>query len=428
MKKDLFKRIIVDFQARKLEEVEERNILIPLDLRKVVSLIGVRRSGKTYVLYSLINRLRKKLDTQNVVYVNFEDDRLFPLTPGDLQDFLESYYELYPEKKKETVYFFLDEIQNAPQWEKFLRRILDTEKCRVFITGSSSKLLSKEVSTALRGRTIAFEIFPLSFEEFLRFKKIKTDTLSSYYIAKIKNAFNEFALRGGFPETVDLPEDLFIRTLREYLDLILYRDVVERYHVSNTHLLKFLVKYCLTNFATAVSFNKLYNDLRSQGFQISKNTVYEYLSCLEDAYAIFTVPLFASSVRETLRNPRKLYSIDTGFKQIVDISSSGDIGRIYENIVFLELRRRIREIHYFKGKQEVDFCYTEKGTRHLINVCYDLSRPATRERELSALSEAMRFFRIREALLLTSEEEESLKQDAETIQILPLWKWLLAQS
>lgn len=425
MKKDVFKRLIVDFQEKELSHVVDRDISVPLDASKIVSLVGVRRCGKTHILYSLINGLRKDLDRRNIVYINLEDDRVFPLQPGDLNLLLEGYYELYPAKKNETVYFFFDEIQNAPHWEKFVRRLYDTENCKVYITGSSARLLSKEIATALRGRTLTYEVFPLSFKEFLKFKGIKINLHSSGSVANIKNAFAEYVSRGGFPETVGISEDLFIRTLQEYLDLIMYRDVVERYNVTNTFLLKFLFKYCFANFSTAISFNKLYNDFRSQGLQLSKNTIYDYITYLEDAYALFTVPIYSSSMREGMRNPRKLYSVDTGFKRVVDMPLASDIGRAYENIVFLQIRRGIRDIFYFKGKQEVDFYYVKDRTMLLVNVCYDLENPATRQREVKGLTEAMKFLNLAEGYILTSEQEEEIEIEGGTIHVLPLWKWLL---
>lgn len=287
-------------------------------------------------------------------------------------------------------------------------------------------MLSKEIATALRGRTLTYEVFPLSFKEFLRFKGITVNLHSSISLSNIKNAFAGYMRNGGFPEIIGLSEDLFIRILQEYLDLIMYRDVVERYNISNTFLLKFLFKYCFANFSTSISFNKLYNDFRSQGIQVSKNTIYNYITYLEDAYALFTIPIYSSSIKDSIRNPKKLYSIDTGFKQVVDMPLATDTGRVCENIVFLHIRREIKDIFYFKGKQEVDFYYVKDRKQHLINVCYDLEKSATKQREIKGLLEAMNFLNIPEGYIITSEHEEDVQVDNKTIHILPLWKWLLA--
>lgn len=427
MQKDIFKTLITDSQEKNLSYVIDRDLQIPLDTGKIISLVGVRRSGKTHVLYSIINKIRKTADPKNLVYINFEDDRLFPLELKDLTNLLDAYYELYPDKKNEKVYFFFDEIQNVQNWEKFIRRLYDTENCAIFITGSSAKLLSKEIATALRGRTLSYEVFPLSFSEFLRFKEIKPDIHSSRSQAKIKNAFSEHMLKGGFPEILNYDQAVFMKTLQEYVDLIMYRDVIERYGISNTFLLKRLIKFCFSNISTLVSFNKLYNDFKSEGLSISRNTVYEYISYLEDAYALFTVPIYAKSVREQWRNPRKIYTVDVGFKTAMDYPFSVDTGRVFENIVFLELRRTAEKIYYFKGKHEVDFYYTSGGKEHLLNVSYEMESPATKEREIKGLIEAMKSLSLKEGSIVTAEHKDMIKTEAGKIKVIPLWEWLLVK-
>lgn len=427
MQKDIFKALITDSQEKNLSYVIDRDLQIPLDTGKIISLVGVRRSGKTHVLYSIINKIRKTAGPKNIVYINFEDDRLFPLELKDLTNLLDAYYELYPDKKNEKVYFFFDEIQNVQNWEKFIRRLYDTENCTVFITGSSAKLLSKEIATALRGRTLSYEVFPLSFSEFLRFKEIKPDIHSSRSKAKIKNAFSEHMLKGGFPEILNYDQAVFMKALQEYIDLIMYRDVIERYGISNTFLLKRLIKFCFSNISTLVSFNKLYNDFKSEGLSISRNTVYEYISYLEDAYALFTVPIYAKSVREQWRNPRKIYTVDVGFKTAMDYPFSIDTGRVFENIVFLELRRKAEKIYYFKGKHEVDFYYTSGGKEHLLNVSYEMESPATKEREIKGLIEAMKSLSLKEGSIVTAEHKDMIKTEAGKINVIPLWEWLLVK-
>ncbi|KFN38394.1 ATPase [Smithella sp. F21] len=425
MQKDIFKKLIADSQEKDLAGVIDRDIEIPLDTGKIISLIGVRRSGKTHVLYSMISNLRKTVDPRNIVYINFEDDRLFPLELKDLNTLLDAYYELYPDKKTEKVYFFFDEIQNVQNWEKFIRRLYDTENCSIFLTGSSAKLLSREIATALRGRTLSYEVFPLSFSEFLRFKGIKTDSHSSKTQAVIKNAFSDYLTRGGFPELIHHDQPLFTKVLQEYIDLIMYRDIIERFGVTNTFLLKRLVKFCFTNISTLVSLNKLYNSFKSEGLNISRNTVYEYISHLEDAFALFTVPVHAQSMREQWRNPRKIYSVDVGFKTAMDYPLALDMGRVFENIVFLELRRKAQKISYLKDKQEVDFYFTMDGRERLLNVCYDMESPATREREINGLIGAMKRLSLSESVIVTAEDKETIDTESGRISVIPLWEWLL---
>lgn len=422
--RNLFKRLITDYQESSPKQVWSRDYHIPLDHSKIISLLGVRRSGKTFLLYSLINQLRRQVDPHNIVYINFEDDRLYPLELQDLDHLVEAYFELYPDKRDEKVYFFLDEIQSIEKWEKFVRRIYDTLKLQIFVTGSSSKLLSREIATSLRGRTLSFEVFPFSFKEYLRYREIEVNMNSSKSVSFIKNAFNQYLKQGGFAETFAEEPDIQQKILSDYLNLIVFRDVIDRYNVKNRALLRHLIKYAFSNIGTLISFNKLYNEYKSLGYKVSKDTLYNYFTYLEDAYALFTVPIFRNSVREEYRHPRKIYVVDNGFKSLFEVSRSDDFGKLYENAAFLHLRRQTDQVYYFKQQQEIDF-YCQRQAIQLINVSYDISNLGTRQREIKSLQEGMAYFDLNEALLLTSEHDEKISVGNQTIIIQPLWKWLL---
>lgn len=424
MMRTLLKRLITDFHEVPSKQVVPRDYNVPVDSRKIISLIGVRRSGKTFLLYSLINQLRQELDPRNIVYINLEDDRLYPLGLKDLDDLIEAYFELYPQKRDEKVYLFLDEVQNVPEWERFVRRIYDTLNLQIFVTGSSSKLLSHEIATSLRGRTLTYEIFPFSFHEYLVYKGIEINFNSSRSISFIKNGFTHYLTEGGFAETFDEDTDIQKKILRDYLDLIVYRDVIERYNIKNRALLKRLIKYTFSNISTLISYNKLYNKYKSSGYKVSKDTLYNYVSFLEDAFALFTIPIFRNSVHEEQRHPRKIYAVDTGFKSLFDTSLSADFSKLYENLVFLHLRRKTDQIYYFKQKYEVDF-YCRMQEPQLINVSYDIKHPQTRQREIKALQKGMAYFNINKATLITRDQEELLKIADQIITITPIWKWLL---
>jgi len=424
--KEIFKTLITNFQERSFGTIVPRDYDIPTETKKIVSLIGVRRCGKTYILFSLIEKLRKTIDNANIIYINFEDDRLFPIGLKDLDLLLEGYYELYPKKRSEKVYIFLDEVQNIEGWEKYVRRIYDTENIQLFVTGSSSKLLSSEIATSLRGRTITYEIFPFSFKEYLGYKNIEINLYSSKSVSFIKNAFNAYLLDGGFAETFDESPDVQKRILKDYLDLIIYKDIVERYHIKNQSLLKHLIKYMFVNMGTLISVNRLYNDYKSQGYKVGKDTLNDYLSYLQEAYALFTVPICRNSVKEEQRNPKKLYAIDNGFKKLFSISISDDYSKLYENLAFLHLRRSTNEVYYFSQTQEVDL-YIKTGKEYLVNVAYQIEDKKTFQREISALTEGMRYFNLRKSYLVTSEKEETLEVDEGTIEVIPMWKWLLLE-
>jgi len=417
--KEIFKLLINDFFEKELN-VKKREINIPLNSNKIVVLSGVRRSGKTYILYELINELRKEIDYKNIIYINFEDDRLYNLQLNDLSTLIDAYFEMFPAKRNEKIYLFLDEIQEVNGWEKFVRRIYDTLNIQIFITGSSAKMLSKEIASSLRGRTITYEIFPLSFKEYLEFKEIDINLYSSKSLSFIKNAFETYLKEGGFPEiTLEENEDIKQRILRDYVDLIVYRDIIDRYNIKNLSLLKFLIKYSFSNPSTFLSFTKLYNELKTLGYKLSKDTLFDYFSYLNDAYTVFTTPIFKSSIREENRNPKKLFIVDNGFNYIFNTSFSSEYSKLYENLVFLYLRRKFNDIYYFKDVQEVDFFIPQQ--KILINVSYKIDNAKTLTRELSALKEAMTKLNINQSYLITSNEEKEI----EGIKIVPLWKFLL---
>ncbi|MCX6052742.1 MAG: ATP-binding protein [Campylobacterales bacterium] len=423
--KNIFKRVIVDFFERDIKNIFSRSYEIPLDSKKIVSLIGVRRSGKSFVLFEMINKLREKIPKENIIYLNFEDDRFYPLELKSLDLILESYYEMYPHKRDEKIYLFLDEIQEVEMWELYVRRIYDTLNIQIFITGSSAKLLSSEIATSLRGRTITYEIFPFSFKEYLEYKNIEINLHSSNSLSYIKNALASYLIDGGFAETIDTEPQISRKILSDYLELIVYKDIVERYNITNRSLLKHLNKYCFTNIATLVSFTKLYNDFKSQGFKLSKDTIFQYLSHLEDAYTIFTLPIYRNSIKEEQRNPKKIYAVDSGFKKIYDYAIGEDMSKLYENAVYLHLRRKTKNIYYYKQKQEVDFYAKLEDREILVNVSYDISNLQTREREINGLVEAMEYLNLKEAFLVTQSEESVVSVEDKTITILPLYKYML---
>jgi predicted AAA+ superfamily ATPase len=426
--RDIFRRIIIDFQERTLNATIKRDIVVPLFSNKIITLIGVRRCGKTSILYKMIEELRESVDSKNIVYVNFEDDRLLGTTVGDLDDLIEGYFELYPQKRDEKIYLFVDEVQNIPQWESFIRRIYDTLNVQIIITGSSSKLLSSEIATSLRGRTLTYEIFPFSFKEYLRFKNIEVNLNSSKSLSFIKHSFDEYLISGGFPETIGQEGSMQKRILSDYVNLIVYKDLIERYGITNTALLKHLIKYTFVNMATSVSITKLYNDFKSNGFKLGKETLFDYFGYLEEAYAIFSVPIFRSSVREEQRNPKKIYAIDNGLRAVYDASFSPDYSKLYENLVFLALRSKTRDVYYIKERQEIDFYCVIDGVKQLINVSVDISNPDTFEREINSLHEGMEFIGVDTSILITKDREGSQSVGDKLVLFIPLWKWLLTNN
>ncbi|MEO8230802.1 MAG: ATP-binding protein, partial [Ignavibacteriota bacterium] len=333
--KDLLKTIIKDFHSKSLPNFINRDLSIPINSGKTISIVGSRRAGKTYFLFQLIAKLQlgsvKKTD---IIYINFEDERL-NLKTEDLHLIMDAYYELYPDNDNE-LYLFFDEIQNINNWEKFIRRLYDTVTKNIFITGSSSKLLSKEIATSLRGRSVSYEIFPLTFKEYLNFFNIdSTDFHSTRNKSKIVKMFNSYLTTGGFPEVVHYDDEFRAKTLQSYLDVMIFRDIIERYDISNPIALKYIIKKSISNVSNYLSINKLYNELKSTGIKVSKDSIYLFLNYIQDCYLLFLVNIYSESINVQNTNDKKIYCIDNGLANNVSFSFSENTGRLLENDVYL---------------------------------------------------------------------------------------------
>ncbi|OIO34568.1 MAG: hypothetical protein AUJ70_00815 [Candidatus Omnitrophica bacterium CG1_02_40_15] len=413
--KELLKTVIKDFHKRGVPQLIDRAVNIPFNSGKIISIIGPRRAGKTYLMYQLISRIK---DITDVLYFNFEDERL-DLSAKDLNLILEAYFELYPDKEESGIFFFFDELQGIREWERFVRRVYDTVSRNIFVTGSSSKLLSKEIATSLRGRTISYELLPLSFREYLKFKGVEEDAHSTRGKSRIVSVFDNYLARGGFPETVDMSKDLYEKTLRTYFEVMIYRDIVERFSITNPLPLKLFVKRLMANTAREFSVNKIFNSFKSEGIKISKDSLYNFLEYCQDAFVLITISNFSESLSKQII--KKVYSIDTGLTSTLSFTLSREKGSLLENAVLLELKRREKEVYYYKERLECDFVIKEKDKiNQAIQVCYTINKN-NKERELNGLKEAMERFSLKKGLILTSNQEKKIG----TAEIIPAWKWML---
>lgn len=379
------------------------------NLIKVI--IGVRRCGKSILALQV-------LKGENFGYINFDDERLIGVTVSDLNDFLEVLREINPNFN----YLLLDEIRNIYGWELFVNR-LKRNGYNIIITGSNSKLLSRELASHLTGRHISFELFPFSFREFLSFKNIQFNE-NDFYItekrAAIKRLLNEYIELGGFPETYKLQARQ--QYLRDLYDKIITRDIVSRYKIRYVQDLKELALYLFTNFASKITYHKLKN-IFNLG---SVHTIKNYLSNLEDAYLILFVNPFSFKLKIRLRYGKKVYGIDYALINSLSSQFSANQGRIMENLVFLQLKRKNKEIYYYSNNYEVDFVVKEGlDVKQLIQVCYDLSNFDTKKREINGLLKAGQKLKCNNLLLITSDQEVEEKYKGIKIKLVPLWKWLL---
>ena len=425
-KKEQLKQIIRDFHLSENFDIKSRNLQPPVDTKKIITLIGVRRCGKTSILYEMINKLSKTIDKTSILFLNFEDERL-ELKADELDLILQSFLELYPQKDLKKCYFFFDEIQNITGWEKFVRRLYDTVSKNIYITGSNSKLLSSEIATSLRGRTLSYEVYPLSFSEYLAFKDIEVDLYSSKSLAYIRNAEVKFLKDGAFPEILFLDEKYANQTLQEYFNVLLYRDLAERYNITNTIALKFFLKRIIASTTKQISINKIYNELKSSGIKIGKNTLYDFLDYVQNIYLAFTLQRYDNSLINKELGEKKIYTVDIGLNNATEFRFSDNIGKSLENAVFLELKRRGRELFYYRDtNSECDFIVQE-GTQIIeaIQVTYDMSHAETAKREIKGLLTACKKLNLFHGYIITYEREDEIIEDGITITFIPFYKWAL---
>lgn len=425
MNSDNLKYVLKQFVERSLPACRPRALSLPLGSGKVVGLAGVRRSGKTFLFFDAIRRLAERgVDRRRLIYLNFEDDRLQPLRAEELDLVLRCQRELFPETAGQRVFLFLDEVQNAPGWERWVRRLQDTEDVELFVTGSSSRLLTRDLSTALRGRSVTLEVFPLSFREYLSFKSIPVVPSSADSESAVRAALGDYLDAGGFPEIVLSDATLRPLIVEEYASLMLYRDVVERYAVRNERLMRELLRHAFRNTASLLNISKLHRDFTSQGFSVSKNTLFEYIGYLEDAFLLFLLPKCERSLRKQAHNSKKLHVIDTGLIAAFKAYPGRDMGHKLETAVFLHQRRRHKNLFYYANGHEVDLCDGE-GHRFL-NTCWDLGDPETRRRETEALSFGQARWPQARGRLLYHEYAPGAANALP--QAEPAWRYLLADS
>ena len=415
MDRNELKEIIIDQNGR-----QEQKGLIDRELfSKVESYIkndfviiisGIRRSGKSI----LLNQIRKKHEGY---YLNFDDERLINFKIEDFKVLEELFIELYGEKR----IFYFDEVQNIPMWERFVRRLHDERK-KVFITGSNASILSKELGTHLTGRYLMLQMFPFSFKEFLSLKKFELNKNSIYLTksrAEIRKYFEDYFINGGFPEYIRESNPEYLKILYEN---IVYRDILVRYKISSEKNLKELVYLAVNSISKEISFNSLKKIL---GFG-SSTTVKNYFDYFENSFLIFLISKFDYSLRKQIYYNKKVYCIDNGLAKYIGFRVTPDKGKLLENMVFIELKRRGKELYYYSDKRECDFVvkHITSSIKEAIQVCYDLTRE-NREREVEGLVEALKKFKLKEGLILTYDQEDEFKIEEKKITIKPVWKWLL---
>ena len=434
--REILRQKLADAVRFEIPELTTRETNLPAVARKIHAVVGMRRAGKTYFLFQCMQqRLLAGVPREGLVYLNLEDERLASIETAHLSWLLEEYYQRVPGwRDQRRVTFLFDEIQVVPGWEVFLRRVLDSEQVELFVSGSSARLLSREISTALRGRAMETQIFPFNFREFLNHNRhdVPSDPgfLPKRQVSAMESAFSQYLITGGFPEAQGVPERDRVSLLQGYVDVVVLRDVMERYQIHNLPALRALVRQTLSGAGCRFSVHKFYNDLKSQGVRVSKDSLHEMLAHLEDAFLIRPVSLWTSSERQRQSNPRKIYPIDPGLSVAFERSGKTNRGHILETLVALDLAQRGWEAGYVNTPEgyEVDFCTRDwAGNLWLIQVVAELEAQVTLEREIRALKAACTMYPSAQAILLTGSNLgcRTAFSDLPGIQISPVWQWLL---
>lgn len=389
----LLRTLLYEWKDRKLPETLGRDTQIDIEPQKGTNnatvITGFRRVGKTYLVFEAIKELLKTYSREEVVYINFEDERITTPTIDLLTDLIPEIQAVYGKKPK---YLFIDELQIIPDWSKWARRILDNESIRIFITGSSSKMSSAELPTELRGRAWEVNVYPLTFSEFLRFKNEIIDFEKMTYVqdeaARFSFLFEEYLLYGGLPAVVLTLSEKKQELLQSYFQTMVQMDIAERHKIENDAALRTLLKLLLNS--SYITISKLTNNLKSMGIAVGKTTVDNYLSYIEMSYFMKELFIFNPVVINQLQYPRKVYFVDTGFMTALSTKFSKNMGRLFENVVFNKLSQIHDTIYYYADKDgEVDFAILDGGeTSAVYQVCFDLTDEETRNREIRSLLKA----------------------------------------
>jgi len=430
MEKNKIKELIIEHKERFLAKTKlikreiQKDINSFLKQREIIVITGVRRGGKSSLMKLLATDITEKygVPRNNILHLNFEDERFTEFDVNDFDQVYEIFLEVYHPRGKN--YFFLDEVQNVKGWERWVNRLYEFEDIKIFITGSNAEMLSPEISTTLTGRNRQLIIYPFSFNEFLSLRKYSLNEKSFYLREKrieLKQLFKEYLELGSFPEVLKIRD---ITLLEQYFKDIIYRDIIARYSTRNIKEIKEMTLFLASNIGTVQSYKNLKEIIGVK----SLNTIKNYLEILENVFLFFRVELFAYSVKKQIYNPSKIYSVDSALSNSVAFKFSENIGHIYENLVFMELKRRNKEIFYWKSKknQEVDFVI-KRGLKieEAIQVCFSLAEKKVRDREIKGLLAAENELNVNNLVIITDDEEGEKEIEGTTINIIPLWKWLL---
>lgn len=425
-------RILADFQAWSPPPLTPRMVSLPSLPGKVDVIVGMRRTGKTFLLHQKLREIEASgVPRSRCFEFNLEDERLAPLETRDLQKIPEALFRRHPGSRTAECWFLFDEIHNVPGWEQFIRRLVDAGSARIVVTGSSSRLLSSEIATSMRGRSLATELLPFSFQEALAHAGIERPDRwppPAGVRSLLENRFLSYLETGGFPEVQSVGPEHRRRILQDYVDVVVFRDVVERHAISNIPALRWLVRRLLRSPGMRLSLHRLHQEMRSNALRVGKDLLHAMTGHLQDAYFAFATEIHGNSEKKRLVNPRKFYLADPALADVARPIGIDDTGHRLENLVYLELRRRgiHPRYHVTASGREIDFvASTLAGRPEIIQVCADPAAPEARERELRAVEEAFSEVRTSEATIVTLHQEGHQTVGGGEIRFVPAWRWFL---
>ena len=431
MKKDVIKSLIAIKQSEIPFDVIERDVQLPIDRKKIITIPGVRRCGKSTLMEIAINNLvQSGVARERILWLGFDDERLRNMTSEELDEVVTSYMEMFPDIAIRETYMFFDEIQLIKDWEYFVLRLYKTYCKNIYVCGSNATMLSRELSSALRGYPLEYETYPLSFNEYCRFKEISTNSYLEQDRARLRIAFEAYNQESAFPEIVLTPsKSEQLKLLHGYFDTMLLKDLAEHYKISNISVVRYFVKRIMANLTKPTSINAIYKDIKSQGLKVGKDDLYLWANYICDIFMFVRISKYDRSLVKEQKSLDKYYCIDNGLRGAVLMPQSDDNGKKLGNTVFMQLNRMklpSDKIYYYQGNSECDFVL-QRGDRvvQLIQVTWDMANENTRERELTGILEASLATGCNNLLIVTKEEETTITREGKQINVMPAWKWLL---
>lgn len=429
--RNIFQSIIALHQEEIPLSLHERSLQLPLNKQRIVTVTGVRRCGKSSLLHLTINRLLASgVDKEQILYIGFDDERLANMNVSDFDEILQAYRLMYPDRPLSSVYMFFDEIQIVNGWELFVLRVYKSYCKNVYVTGSTAQMLSGEMSSALRGWPDEYTEYPLSFREFIAFKGIKANRYTEEGAALMANMFNSYLLTGGFPQAVLANvETERVKLLQAYFNTMLFRDMIEHYNISaSPSVVRYFLKRVFNNITKPSSVNNIYNDLKSQGLKLSKDSLYQWLDYACNIFLLHKVPKYSKSVIKQSTSLSKYYVADFALAKSVLLPQSEENGKALENAVYMHLARHLNEneqIYYFNEGAECDFVIAnDEGVKELIQVCWELDEFNT-PRECGGLCAASAATGCKKISIVTCNQAQSIHYGDLQINVVAAWDFML---